>query len=444
MEPDDLEADDREPEDFEPDDLAPDALERDDDREAPEDDDLAAVREPPDLAEDDLVPDDLLVERVAPDLEVLEDDFFEPPAGLLLLAADDDLRADDFDALDLELPLAEEARDLVLSSRTPTRRPSSETWLRTCSSVSTRRASRICCTVWTISSSSPCARLPVPATPPAAPAKVRSTASRRASAAPAFDFFACLSFSVFLAMGGKHTPIHLRPHAPVAERVILVGDPGRALRLAQELIDGPKMLNHHRGLWGYSGRARADAGALTVQSTGMGGPSAAAIVDDLVGLGMRRAVRVGTCRSDAGSRPGDVVVATAVEGADGTSRALRAVAAAAATRRAPGAVTRAAVGDASGLLIPDAGLTARVRAAIPGARAGLVASVDVFEDSPSPSRLARDHQSAAVLAAAAHHGFAAAVVLVVAATASDGHRIADDALHQAEARLGAAAVAALG
>lgn len=444
MEPDDLEADDLEPEDFEPADLAPDALDRDEDREAPEDDDFAAVREPPDLAGDDLAPDDLLVERVAPDLEVLEADFFDPLAGLLLLAVDDDLRADAFDPLDLELPLAEDARDLVFSSRTPTRRPSSETWLRTCSSVSTRRASRICCTVWTISSSSPCARLPVPATPPAAPAKVRSTASRRASAAPALEPFACLSFSVFLAMDGKHTPIHLRPHAPVAERVILVGDPGRALRLAQGLIDGPKMLNHHRGLWGYSGRARADARALTVQSTGMGGPSAAAIVEDLVGLGMRRAVRVGTCRSHAGPRPGDLVVATAVDGADGTSRALGARAAVDAPSRGPAAADRVADGHASGLLMPDAGLTARVRAAIPGARAGLVASVDLLDASPSPPALAHDHQSAAVLAAAAHHGFAAAVVLVVAATAGTRDRIADEALHQAEARLGAAAVAALG
>ena len=40
----------------------------------------------------------------------------------------------------------------------------------------------------------------------------------------------------------------------VAERVLLPGDPGRALRLAQQLIAGtPKMLNHNRGLWGYAG-----------------------------------------------------------------------------------------------------------------------------------------------------------------------------------------------
>ena len=56
--------------------------------------------------------------------------------------------------------------------------------------------------------------------------------------------------------------IHIRPHEDVAERVLLPGDPGRALRLAQQLIDGtPKMLNHNRGLWGYSGIAHDGAAA---------------------------------------------------------------------------------------------------------------------------------------------------------------------------------------
>src|SRR5919112_989792 len=89
-------------------------------------------------------------------------------------------------------------------------------------------------------------------------------------------------------------PVILKAHEPVAERVLLPGDPGRALRLAQLLIDGPRMLNHHRGLWGYTGPA-ADGELLTVQSTGLGGPSAAIVVEELIGLGARRFVRVGTC-----------------------------------------------------------------------------------------------------------------------------------------------------
>ena len=51
-------------------------------------------------------------------------------------------------------------------------------------------------------------------------------------------------------------PARLRPTAPIAADAILVGDPGRALMLAQELLEQPKMSNHARGLWGYTGPPR--------------------------------------------------------------------------------------------------------------------------------------------------------------------------------------------
>ena len=89
-------------------------------------------------------------------------------------------------------------------------------------------------------------------------------------------------------------PIHLRPTAPLAERVLLPGDPGRALMLAQTLLQEPRMFNHHRGLWGYTGTA-SDGLPATIQATGMGGPSAAIVLAELIALGARRAIRVGTC-----------------------------------------------------------------------------------------------------------------------------------------------------
>ena len=73
-------------------------------------------------------------------------------------------------------------------------------------------------------------------------------------------------------------PIHLQPTAALADRVLLPGDPGRALSLAQALLHEPKMFNHNRGLWGYTGPA-ADGELLTIQSTGMGGPSAAIVFE---------------------------------------------------------------------------------------------------------------------------------------------------------------------
>ena len=67
-------------------------------------------------------------------------------------------------------------------------------------------------------------------------------------------------------------PIHLRPTAELAERVLLPGDPGRALALAQLLIEGPLMFNHHRGLWGYTGPAIADGQPLRSRAPAWAGP----------------------------------------------------------------------------------------------------------------------------------------------------------------------------
>ncbi len=117
-------------------------------------------------------------------------------------------------------------------------------------------------------------------------------------------------------------PIHLRPTAPLAERVLLPGDPGRALALAQSLLRDPLMFNHHRGLWGYTGAA-PDGEPLTIQATGMGGPSAAIVLTELIALGARRAIRVGTCGAlDAGLALGELLVARESICADGASRAL--------------------------------------------------------------------------------------------------------------------------
>src|ERR1700760_4133670 len=104
-------------------------------------------------------------------------------------------------------------------------------------------------------------------------------------------------------------PIHLQPTAPLAERVLVPGDPGRALLLAQGLTSVPQMFNHTRGLWGSAGTA-ADGEPLTIQSTGMGGPSAAIVIAELADLGARRLLRVGTCGALApGLELGDLLIA---------------------------------------------------------------------------------------------------------------------------------------
>jgi purine-nucleoside phosphorylase len=53
-----------------------------------------------------------------------------------------------------------------------------------------------------------------------------------------------------IVAGVPEAPIHLRPAAELAERVLLPGDPQRALTMAQALLESPRMFNARRGLWG--------------------------------------------------------------------------------------------------------------------------------------------------------------------------------------------------
>src|SRR3954453_23106470 len=117
-------------------------------------------------------------------------------------------------------------------------------------------------------------------------------------------------------------PLHLRPSAPYAPDALIPGDPGRALALAQQLLTEPKMSNHARGLRGYTGET-PDGGALSIQSTGMGGPSAAIVLHELAELGVRRAIRVGTCGAlDSALRLCDVISVGGAFAGDGPRRAL--------------------------------------------------------------------------------------------------------------------------
>jgi uridine phosphorylase len=205
----------------------------------------------------------------------------------------------------------------------------------------------------------------------------------------------------------------LRPHEEVAERVVVPGDPGRALRLAQQLLEAPKMLNHHRGLWGYTGLA-ADGAPMTIQSSGLGGPSTALVVEELIALGARRLVRAGTCTAQAPA--GSLVIADSVLAGDGASRAL----------------------GATSPLAPDRDLLAALRAAGNGALVGPVASADVLHASYDGA-IALDLSTAALFAAAARGGARAACVLAVV---DDTTTV--EALEAVEVELGRVAASALG
>lgn len=218
-------------------------------------------------------------------------------------------------------------------------------------------------------------------------------------------------------------PSRLRPVTSVAADAILVGDPGRALMLAQALLEQPKMSHHARGLWGYTGRTPAGA-ELTIQSTGIGGPSAAVVLADLAELGVRRAVRVGTCTALAADLAAGALLDVSEAHAWG----------------GPG-------GGEGSPTFPDPELARRLSEALgEDGRAGVVASLDVFHGGGAPAPVAAgdaaDMQTAALLARAGELGLTVAAVLVVTATAS-GERLGDDAEQAAATRAGKAAAAVL-
>jgi uridine phosphorylase len=228
-------------------------------------------------------------------------------------------------------------------------------------------------------------------------------------------------------------PVHLHPTAPLAPRALLPGDPGRALLLAQLLTSEPRMFNHNRGLWGYTGIA-ADGEPLTIQSTGMGGPSAAIVLEELCDLGLTRAIRVGTCGALRGDLAlGDLVIAEGALTADGTSRALGA------------GETVAADGGLVGALMIAAG---------PDARAGLVATSDLFYDRDlararaweRDGALAVEMEAAALLCVGELRGVAIGCLLAVTDTFDAGgarHRLDAGGLVAAGERLGRIGAAAL-
>ncbi len=109
-------------------------------------------------------------------------------------------------------------------------------------------------------------------------------------------------------------PTRLNAITPAASDVIVVGDPRRSFLLAQELTVQPKMSHLARGLWGYTGGAPSGR-PVTIQSTGIGGPSAAAVISDLAAEGVRRIVRLGTCVARVDDlKPGSVVLVESVLG----------------------------------------------------------------------------------------------------------------------------------
>ena len=104
----------------------------------------------------------------------------------------------------------------------------------------------------------------------------------------------------------------------VGEYVILPGDPKRCAKIAQ-YFDDAKLVADSREYVTYTGYL--DGVKVSVTSTGIGGPSASIALEELVNVGAKKFIRVGTCGGiDIDVKGGDIVIATGAIRMEGTSK----------------------------------------------------------------------------------------------------------------------------
>jgi DeoD family purine-nucleoside phosphorylase len=220
------------------------------------------------------------------------------------------------------------------------------------------------------------------------------------------------------------SPIHVRAEpGDLAESVLLPGDPRRAKYIAENFFDDAKLVTEERGMLGYTGSYKGES--ISVQATGMGCPSASIVAEELIQLGAKNLLRVGTCGAyNKELRLGDLIVATSATPNDGTVSSL--------TRGVPYApAAHFDIVHAAFHAGEDAGRRTFV---------GPVVSTDLFYDpTEGPAELwgnlgvlAVEMEASAIFTIAAMHGVRAGCLLTVSDTLGEELvRISDEELQGA-------------
>lgn len=117
-------------------------------------------------------------------------------------------------------------------------------------------------------------------------------------------------------------PIHIRANeGDFAKYCLLPGDPDRAKYIAEKFFEKPKLVTDYRRMFGYTGTYKNIP--VSVQTTGMGCPSAAIIIEELIMLGVKNFIRVGTCGAiGKGINLIDLIIATGSIPIDGAAKSL--------------------------------------------------------------------------------------------------------------------------
>jgi len=219
-------------------------------------------------------------------------------------------------------------------------------------------------------------------------------------------------------------PIHLRAEpGDYAPNVLCPGDPRRAKYIAETYFDpGARLVNEERGMLGFTGTF--DGKPISVQTTGMGCPSAGIVFEELVMLGAQRLVRVGTCGGMRDRvRMGDTVVGVSATADDATARRYAQLDGYAPTATFTLAETAARLARASGATV----------------HIGPIVTSGVFYD-PDPTTFAKwnrlghlgvEMEAAMMYAIAAVKGIEALAIMTVSdllGEGGDSERISDDEL----------------
>ncbi len=98
--------------------------------------------------------------------------------------------------------------------------------------------------------------------------------------------------------------------SPAPSLALLCGDPGRSRQIAEATpgLTLARALSQRRGLDSFVVRL-ADGRPLLVATSGMGAPSLSIVVNELIQVGIRQIIRIGTCGSiAAGVETGSLVI----------------------------------------------------------------------------------------------------------------------------------------
>ena len=106
-------------------------------------------------------------------------------------------------------------------------------------------------------------------------------------------------------------PVHIKAKkGDIAERVIIAGDPARVEQVSKELLRNVRLVNTNRGFIAYTGEY--DGVPVSVVVHGVGVPSSVLVLEELIMLGAKAIVRLGSCGAMIkGMRIGDIVIPTA-------------------------------------------------------------------------------------------------------------------------------------